>query len=142
MPNKTTIDLTKVLSLSKKIGGLLGAIAIFNSVGYYFISNTETYDKFMKLLEHEDKIENTELPYINTTLDEHTKTLNHITSWMNKKDNSMAIGLRVDEHGDLVFRAKDKKEYHVYSIPGYDYLFYTDKTGNELIAGFLTEIMR
>lgn len=137
MPNKTTIDLTKVLSLSKKIGGLLGAIAIFNSVGYYFISNTETYDKFIKLLEHEDKIENTTIPYIETTLDEHTKTLNSITSWMNKKDNSKSVGLRINSNGDLVFRAKDGEQYHVYSIPGYEYVFYTNKQGEELIAGFL-----
>jgi len=142
MPKKEIIDITKILSLGKKIGGLIAVIAVFNSVFFYFISNTETYAKFTNLLEHEEKVENTELPYINTTLEEHTVQLQHITSWMNNKDNSMSIGLRVNKEGELVFRAKDKKEYHVYSLPGYEYLFYTDKTGSELIAGFLTEIIR
>jgi len=137
MAEKTTVDLTKFFSIGKKLGTLLATVAVINTVGFYFISNTETYDKFMHLLEHEDRIENTTMPYINTTLEEHTIQMQSITSWINTKDNTFAIGLRVNDNNDLVYRAKDRIEYHVYSIPGYDYLFYTDKGGEEKIAGFL-----
>lgn len=142
MPNKEIIDITKVISLGKKLGALIASIAVFNSICFYFISNTETYTNFTNLLEHQKQIETKELPYINKTIEKHTIEIEHITSWMNIKDSNISVGLRVNKEGELVYRAKDKKEYHVYSLPGYEYLFYTDKTGSELIAGFITEIMR
>ena len=142
MPNKEIIDITKITSLGKKLGALIASIAVFNSIFFYFISNTETYTNFTSLLEHQKQIENKELPYIKKLIKENTIQIKHINSWMNMRDSSMSVGLSVNKEGELVYRAKDKKEYHVYSLPGYDYLFYTDKTGSELIAGFITEIIR
>lgn len=131
MAGKNSIDFTKLIELGKKVGAILAALAIFNSIAVWYITNTEAYRDFEELLEFKKKAMNEIIPNSDTTDRRHTKQIHHLHKWQEEKDKMFRVGLSVDQNNRLWYKDREGNLYTAYYLASYQAFYYVDKDGFE-----------
>ena len=131
-------DFTKLVDLGTKIGKLSLAVgSIFTVCAWfasmYFAKEIENFNDLINFKEEFKRIIIIEIDSIDRI---QSKEIHALKNRIDEKEKTFSIGLRVDEHNDIFYRASDKKLYRAYSkdYDGYIYWYYTDRQGREQIA--------
>ena len=131
MPGKNNIDFTPLIGLSKKIGAILVALAVFNTIAVWYITRTDAYRDFEDLLEFQKEAKEIIIPKGDSTDKAQSREIIKLHNWVENKSKSFSVGLRVDENDRLLYKDRFGNLYTAYYLIVYKAFFYVDKDGFE-----------